>query len=218
MSDKNTSRPVRVMLVEDHASFRQALALVLGMEPDFHIVAQAGSLAEARAVQEEADLAIVDLALPDGDGSELIENLRRSNTDMTMLVLSATLDEDSIARAVEAGASGVVDKLASLSEIAAEARRLRAGAAMPHQPEVVEMLRAASLHGGQAREAGLTDREAQVLQALADGLDSKGIAGRLGITVEEERDTVAGILEKLGVRSGLQALTVAARRGLVDFR
>ena len=66
MADGSSAELVRVMLVEDHASFRQALALVLNMEPDFVVVAEAGSLADARAVSEGVDFAIVDLALPDG--------------------------------------------------------------------------------------------------------------------------------------------------------
>ncbi len=70
----------RLLLVEDHASFRQTLALVFDAEPDFEVVAQAGTVAEARKVMgdREADLAVVDLSLPDGEGVELIEDLREA--------------------------------------------------------------------------------------------------------------------------------------------
>jgi len=209
------------MLVEDHASFRQALAFVLELEQDFVVVDQAGSLAEARAASGSSNFAIVDLALPDGSGVDLIENLRRSNPDVTVLILSATLDEENIARSVEAGASGVLDKLAGVDEMLAEAQRLRAGAAMPRQREVVEIIRTIARHrereGGAGDETTLTELEMQVLGALADGLDSEGVARRLGITSGQERDHVKSILEKLGASSGLQALVIAARRGLVEF-
>jgi DNA-binding NarL/FixJ family response regulator len=81
---------IRILLVEDHAAFRGALAFLLGREPDLEVVAQAGSLAEAReALDGRLDVAVVDLALPDGDGSELIGELHRANPGVSVLVLSA---------------------------------------------------------------------------------------------------------------------------------
>src|SRR5918998_2040334 len=94
-----------ILLVDDHASFRQTLAFVFDQQPDFEVVAQAGSLAEARQVMRghEADLGVIDLTLPDGEGVELIEYLREANPHFSALVLTASLDELEHARAVEAG-------------------------------------------------------------------------------------------------------------------
>ena len=217
----NLAKPTRVMLVEDHASFRQALAFVLDQERDFTVVAQAGSLSEARSIEEGADFAIVDLALPDGSGVNLIEDLRRTNSNLTVLVLSATLDDENIARVVETGAAGVVDKLAGLDEIIQEVRRLRDGAAMPRQKEVAEVLltiaRDGRLQQDSRPDANLTARETDVLKALAEGLDSQEVAQKLSINVEDERNHVASILDKLGAHSSLQALAIAARQGLIDL-
>ena len=98
----------RILLVEDHASFRQALAFMFEREREFVVTGQAGSLAEARAFMrkepDEVDVAVVDLALPDGDGFGLIEELASRPGVMT-LVLSASLEPARFARAVEAGAS-----------------------------------------------------------------------------------------------------------------
>lgn len=217
--DESPSGPARVVLVEDHVSFRQALAFVLDAESDFVVVGQAGSLAEGRTALGGCDFAIVDLALPDGSGVDLVEEVRRSNPGVTVLILSATLDEENLARLVDAGASGVLDKLAGVDEIVAEAQRLRAGAALPRQAEIVEILRAVARGGdpGATRDAGLTEGEAGVLEALSEGLDGEGVARKLGLTPGQVRDTVGSILEKLGARSGLQALVVAARRGLVEL-
>lgn len=219
--DGNAAKPTQVMLVEDHASFRQALALVLDQEQDFTVVTQAGSLSEARSVAEGADFAVVDLALPDGSGVDLIQELRRVNRGLTVLVLSATLDDEIIARVVDAGAAGVVDKLAGLDAIIDEARRLRAGAAMPRQKEVAEVLRTIAWHdrrhGFSTTDSDLTAREIEVLRALAEGLDGQGVAQKLGITLEDERVLVSSIFDKLGADTGLQALAIAARRGLVDL-
>jgi len=210
------------MLVEDHASFRQALAFVLGREPGFKVVAQAGSLAEARQVLEGVDVAVVDLALPDGNGADLIDDLHRYNPGVKMLVLSATLDQKNLASAVESGAAGVLDKLANLGEIVGAIRRLEAGQAMPEQQKVVRVLRLLSKRGDRDRETltavgELTSREQGVIRALAEGLDSEGVAEKLGITIEEERSSVTSIFGKLGARSRLQALAVAARHGIVEI-
>jgi two-component system response regulator DesR len=119
------------MLVEDHAAFRQALAYLLSGEPDLEVVAQAGSLAEAReALAEEAlaeeglDVAVLDLALPDGDGSDLIVELRWRNPGVSVVVLSAAMGPGDLDEAVETGADTVLDKIESLPTIAYEVRRL----------------------------------------------------------------------------------------------
>ncbi len=120
------SRPLRVMLVEDHAAFRQALAFLLTNEPDLEVVAQAGSLAEAREALDEdgLDVAVLDLALPDGDGSDLIGELRRRNPGVSVVVLSAAMGPGDLDEAVAAGADALLDKIESLPTIAYEVRRL----------------------------------------------------------------------------------------------
>ena len=216
----------RILLVEDHASFRQALAFMFEREEEFVVSGQAGSLAEARALlrklPDEVDVAVVDLALPDGDGYGLIEELSFRPGVMT-LVLSASLEPARFARAVEAGASGVLHKSAAIGEILDAVRRLRAGEALLSPAEVIEMLRMVSRKRQQEYEARraierLTRREKQVLEALAEGLDSKDIAEKLNITVETERTHMVNILGKLDVHSRLQALVFAARHGLVEIR
>lgn len=216
-----------ILLVEDHTSFRQALAYLFEAEPEFVVVAQAGSLAEAREAingsREEIDIVVVDLALPDGDGVELIQELSARSTGVTTLVLSASIDHAESARAIEAGAAGVLHKAAAVTEVVESVRRLRADEALLSQNEVIEMLRMASARRQEKHEARrlldkLTRRERQVLEALAEGLDSKEIAEKLHITFETERTHMVNILNKLGARSRLQALVFAARYGIVEFR
>jgi two-component system nitrate/nitrite response regulator NarL len=216
----------RILLVEDHASFRQALAFMFEREMEFVVTGQAGSLAEAHAfirkTSDGVDVAVIDLGLPDGDGFELIEELS-SRPDMTTLVLSASLEPARFAQAVEAGASGVLHKSAAIGEIVDAVRRLRSGEALLSPAEVIEMLRLVSRRRQEEYEAQksiekLTPREKQVLQALAEGLDSKDIAEKLHITIETERTHMVNILNKLGVHSRLQALVFAARYGIVEIR
>ena len=225
--DDEEPRPdeeARILLVEDHASFREAAASVFEQEPGFEVVGQAGSLAEARKLLEDgvaarADIAIVDLGLPDGYGGELIKELREANPQAQALVLSASLERPEVARAVEAGAAAVLHKSEGIEKVVEDVRRLRAGETLLSMQEVVEFLRLASSHRDQEREERealerLTPREIEVLQALAEGLDSKEIARRLNISPTTERNHVASILAKLGVHSRLQALVFALRHGI----
>ncbi len=216
-----------ILLVDDHASFRQTLAFVFDQQPDIEVVAQAGSLAEARraleGLENEPDLGVIDLSLPDGEGTELIKDLREANEDFAALLLTASLDRTDHARAVEAGAAGVVHKSADVDEILDATRRISEGETLLSPEELVEMLRIASQDREEEREARanieqLTRREREVLQALSEGLSNKEIAERLHMSVDTERTHMMNILSKLGVHSRLQALLVAARHGLVEIR
>jgi PAS domain S-box-containing protein len=212
----------RILLVDDHASFRQGVAAALEREPGFSIVGQAGSLAEAREMLRETDVGIFDLGLPDGYGGDLIAALRVANPRAQALVLSSSQDRAEIARAVESGAAGVLHKSAGMDEIIDAVRRLKAGETLLPLEDVVELLRFAGARKEEEYEAQqaiarLTDREREVLEALAEGLDAQQIAGRLHISAKTERNHVASILAKLGVHSRLQALVFAARHGVVEI-
>jgi DNA-binding NarL/FixJ family response regulator len=117
---------VKVMLVEDHPDFRRLVARLVEREPDLEVVAQAGSLEEARryAASVMCDVAVLDMSLPDGSGADLIAELRELCPGSAALILSATLDPASLARAREAGAEEVLDKLAAPAEVIEAIRRL----------------------------------------------------------------------------------------------
>jgi DNA-binding NarL/FixJ family response regulator len=118
-------RTARVMLVEDHAAFRQSLAALLSQEPDLEVVAQAGSLAEAREMlNTPLDVAVLDLSLPDGAGRDLIGELRQRNADISVLVLSVTIRPGHLEEVMKAGADAVLHKVASPPTIVEEVRRL----------------------------------------------------------------------------------------------
>jgi CheY-like chemotaxis protein len=104
--DEPPSTSVRIMLVEDHAAVRQAIAGMFQQQADLDVVGQAASLAEARGMLQdvEVDVAVVDLGLPDGYGGDLITELHDANPRAHAVVLSATLDRAEIARAIDSGA------------------------------------------------------------------------------------------------------------------
>jgi DNA-binding NarL/FixJ family response regulator len=136
--------------------------------------------------------------------------------------LSASLDRAEIARAVEAGAAGVLHKTVEMYEVVEAVQRLRAGETLLPVEEVVELLRFASFQKDQEYEARqaitqLTAREKEVLQMLVEGFDSKEIAERLHISSKTESNHMSSILSKLGLHSRLQALVFALRYGLVEI-
>jgi len=126
MRGEAVTKQIRVMLVEDHPDFRALMEVLLNGQSDIELVAQAGSLAEARAQAAtfELDLVVLDLGLPDGQGEDLIADFRRSNPDVGVLILSASLDPASIAKATRLGADEIMDKLAPLEEVLGTVRRL----------------------------------------------------------------------------------------------
>ena len=123
--------PLKVMLVEDHAAFRQALLFVLESEQGLEVIAQAGSLAEARealvgdggGLGGRPDVALIDLILPDGEGTELVGELRRADPSIKVIVLSADLWPWRIEELLRAGVDAVLDKVQSPRQIAREVRR-----------------------------------------------------------------------------------------------
>lgn len=214
---------IRVLLIEDHTAFREGLSFMFNREPEFEVVGQASSLAEARNILElGVDVAVIDLDLPDGDGTQLIGELHEANPQAMALVLTASAERGRHARVVEAGAAGVLHKSVYIRDVIDAVRRLEAGEALLTANEVGEMLRLADqqrVQDEKVRQAmgSLTPRELEVLQALAEGLSDMEMADRLYVSVGTVRNHVARILVKLGVHSRLQALVFAARLGIVKI-
>jgi DNA-binding NarL/FixJ family response regulator len=213
---------IRLLLVDDHASSRDALAFLLEHQPDMTVVGQAGSLDEARQLLRGVDIAIVDLQLPDGNGTELIRELRAASPEALALILTASANRVEHARAIEGGATAVLHKAARTSEVIDAVRRAAAGEAVHSQQEIVTLLHLAARQRErerlvQDRIGQLTSREREVLQTLADGCSEKEMAERLHISVKTAHNHVVNILAKLDVDSRLQALVVALRYGLVSI-
>jgi DNA-binding NarL/FixJ family response regulator len=212
----------RVLLVDDHLSFRQPLAFMLSREPTITVIGQAGTVAEARQYLLQADIALVDLNLPDGDGEGLIRTLKSVNPGAKALVLTASGSPTAMAQAVEAGAEGVLHKSLPIDEVIAAISRLEAGEHLISPMETIELLRFVAHQREQDRAAKvaidrLTRREREVLQALSGGLHDREIAERLHVSTETIRTHMVNILHKLGVDSRMEALLFAMRHHLVTI-
>lgn len=211
---------IRILIVDDHASSREPLAFLMEREDDLHVVAEASSVADAWNLLEDIDVAVVDLKLPDGPGTDVIGRLRAVNPHACALVLTGSENQMDRALALESGASAVLHKSVSIQDIVSAIRRLSAGEQIHSTTEVIELFQLASRRRRQDESAHraletLTAREREVLQALAWGLSDKEIATHLNIGARTARSHVANILGKLQVDSRLQAVILAIRCGFV---
>ena len=218
----------RLLLVDDHASSRQPLALLLTLALEYDEVLQAGTAGQAIAVLPGVDVAIVDLGLPDGDGVALIRRIRAADPSVRVLVLTSSSDRMEAARAIAAGARGVLHKAVDIDEIVAAIRAVGEGRSLVTEQQRDDLARLTTVGAPRSgfplperdrltpRERDrLTPRERDVLRSLADGLSDKEIALHLQIGIETVRTHLASMYRKFGVESRLQALAFALRHGLV---
>jgi DNA-binding NarL/FixJ family response regulator len=222
LSEERTGQEIRVLLVDDHLCFRQPLAFMLMREPDLTIIGQAGSLGEARLLLSEADIALIELDLPDGEGIDLIHALHAVNPQAMAVVLTGDGSDLATARAVEAGAAGVIHKSRPVSEVMEAIRRVHAGEFLFSVPEMLELLRFVMQQreqdrAAQARIGRLTPREHEVLHTLAAGLSDHEIAHQFHISTETVRTHMVNLLAKLGVDSRLKALVFGVQHELVTI-
>ncbi|MCC3313413.1 Response regulator protein vraR [Nocardia africana] len=209
---------VRVLIADDHAMFRSGLRAVLDAAPDLECVGEAGDgrTAIAATARLRPDVAILDIRMPKLDGLEATEAIVAAG-GTRVLVLTTYDSEASLARALQAGASGFLLKTLPPEELIAAIRVAVRGDAII-DPSMTRRL-AARLAGTLAPppppDHALTAREQQVLLLLADARSNSEIAAALGVGEETVKTHVSRILAKLQVRDRIQAVVYAYRHGLV---
>lgn len=214
---------INVMLVEDHASFRQALGAVLMLEADLDVVAQLGTgmVEAARSAAAEADVAIVDLELPEGDGVGVVAALREDDPPTPAVVLTGLRDDRKLGLAIEAGAAAVLSKTAEMQDIIDAVRVVAAGGSVLPPVETSRRLQALAKDRDRHWRSKLladqlTAREAEIIEHLVYGLGNADIATRLGISPETVQTHIRNLMGKLGASSRLEAVSLALQHGLVE--
>ena len=216
-----TPLKARVLLADDHAVVRHGLRMVLDAEPDLEVVAEAGDGAEAvaRALEDDVDLAIIDISMPRMTGLQAVRELHARRPDLRILILSMHQNEQYLYEALKAGASGYVLKTVVDRDLIEACRAVMRGEPFLYPgamtPLIRDYLRRARTDQP-LREDPLTAREQEVVKLIAEGYSSKQIAAALVIsekTVERHR---ANILEKLGMHDRVELTRYAIRRGLVE--
>jgi DNA-binding NarL/FixJ family response regulator len=220
---------MRILLVDDHLLFREALSLMLQqLDSDVSCVF-AGSGAEALAAANyyrDLDLIVVDLALPDTDGIELLDALGKIAIDTPRVVISACDDAARVSAAMRAGASGYVPKKSSGSEMLGAMQAVLSGGTYVPSTLLAEMgetalpstSRPPSPDAAKRRDPAetprLSARQQQVLVLLKDGAPNKVIARELHLSEGTVKLHVSAVLQLLGARNRTEAVSVAIQQGL----
>lgn len=218
--------PTRILLVEDHASLRDALATVLELTDDMVVAAQI-DVADPDALDlivgmaAQIDVAVVDLDLPGGSGVEVIRRLRGVAHAPACMVLTGLRDDLELGLAIEAGAVAVLHKSASMPDLLEAIRVVAAGGSVLPADETSRRLKAVATDRARGRRSRLiaeriTPRELEILEHLVYGLDGQTIADRLHISNETVKTHTKNLLGKLGASSRLEAVSLALQHGLID--
>ena len=215
-----STRPVRVILADDHPMVRRGVRLILEESGQIEVVAEVGNGEELLEAVEthEPDVVVVDVGMPKVDGLEAVRRLRDRHPGVRSLVFTVHDEESYVHRAVLAGASGYLLKTASADELIKGIVTVSEGKAALH-PSITRHL----LDGfagmtetkGRGGEA-LSQREHDVLQLLAFGKTNKEIARELGIGAQTVKTHISHIFTKMGAADRTDAVALALRKGLVQ--
>ncbi|WP_446665404.1 response regulator [Flexivirga sp. B27] len=220
-----SARPdrVSVLLVEDYKIYRHGLRMILDLEDDIAVIGETGSAVEALdlAATKRPDVVVLDILLTDGNGLQVCREICASSPGTKVLMLTASDDDADLVEAVKAGATGYLLKDIAPDQLP-ESIRVVAGGQSLLAPELGSVLFSefsALVRGAPPREeepAGeLTDREREVLGLVARGWSNRKIAEELFIAENTVKNHVRNILDKLQLRSRMQAALYAVRGGLI---
>ncbi|HEX5950627.1 MAG TPA: response regulator transcription factor [Actinomycetota bacterium] len=224
MADRESDeRPpiTRVLIVDDHRAFSDALGIAIDLQPDLRQVGPATSVEEALGAVEEArpDVVLMDVRLPGVDGIEGVRRIKELRPEVRVLVLTGFADADAMARAALAGASGFFPKERPVGEILDAIRTAGRGGMVVDTTLLAAVLARVSepeRTSGGTPPLDLTERQREVLALMAEGLDPRAIARTLGISVNTSRGHIKSLMAKLGAHSQLEAVVQAMHLGVLD--
>lgn len=211
-----TTRPLRIVLAEDHALVRAGLRSLLQDEPGMEVVGEAsdGSEAVARAAELRPDVLVVDVSMPGMDGAEATERVRAQCPEVKVLALTMHEDWSHVSRLLAAGANGYVLKRAAAADLVRAIEAVAAGATYVDPALGSMLVKGAGLNPQpDVDEPSLSGREEDVLRRIAWGQSNKQIAAELAISTKTVETYKARITQKLGLRGRTDVVRYAVKRG-----
>jgi len=205
---------IRLLLVDDHEIVRRGLRELLEVESDLKVVAEAGSLDEALALDiEEIDVAVLDVRLPDGSGVDLCRLLREKRPDLACLMLTSFADNEALSASVLAGARGYVLKNVRGDDLVGAIRRVAEGEMLLSNDQIErarERLRRQITED--IRLESLSAQESRILELLSEGLSNREIAEVMFLAEKTVKNYVSNLLAKLGFQRRTEAALFAQRQ------
>jgi two-component system, NarL family, response regulator DevR len=211
------SRPLTLLIVDDHEVVRQGLVALLGRRPGFQVVAEAGTVTEAVAAARtfRPDLIVMDIRLPDGSGIEACREIRAEMPETRVVMLTSYPDEEAVLSAIVAGASGYLLKQIRARDLVAALETVGQGGSLldPAVTErVLERVRRIATADEPDELAQLTSQERKILLLVAEGKTNKEIASEVFLSDKTVKNYVSSILAKLNLERRAQAAAFMARK------
>jgi two-component system response regulator DevR len=210
-------RQLRLLVVDDHEVVRQGIVAMLSRRPNFQVVAEAGTVAEAidMARHFQPDLVVMDVRLPDGSGIEACREIRANMPQTRVVMLTSYPDEEAVFSAIVAGASGYLLKQVRGRDLVAALEAVGRGESLldPAVTEkVLERVRRIATGGATDDLAQLTSQEQKILLLVAEGKTNKEIAAEVFLSDKTVKNYVSSILSKLNLQRRAQAAAYVAKR------
>jgi DNA-binding NarL/FixJ family response regulator len=210
---------ISVVLVDDHAVVREAVAGMLDDQDEVTVVGQAGSLAEGQALFEKLlatpppgrVVAVIDVTMPDGSGLSLVRSARERSKHIGLVVLTMHNDDSTLLEALDAGASALVRKSAPADQVLSAVRRAAEFPLEFSASGLAEAMR----RQNDAPPTNLTGRETEVLQLLVEGASVAQVGKQLFMSPSTVKTHIGKIYDKLGAHNRASAVIAAVRLGLV---
>jgi len=208
---------IRVLVVDDHAVFCDALATILGTDPEFEVVGKGGSVGQAISSARELkpDVVLLDVHMPDGSGVDAARIIKKERPETQVVILTSDEEEDVLRAAVEAGVTGYLSKHEPAAQVMQAVRGAARGEALIAPYMLARLLSGMQKKAPAVPDTPLTARELAVLQELALGHDNETVARTLTMSPNTARTHVQNILAKLKVHSKLEAVSRGIREGWV---
>ena len=209
---KTDQKSIRLLLVDDHALFRESVARLLQSEPGFEVVAHCGSGTEALQIIKSSsniDIVLLDLDLGQERGADFLERLRNTRFDGKVLLVTADVNDNEVPGLIRKGISGVFMKHGSPSLLIQGIRETMEGKALFGQDVLRRALQSVEVRSADQRPSKLTERERQVLSFVFEGLSNKQIADRLQVSEAAIKASLQQLFAKTGVRTRSQLVRVA---------